>query len=310
VSRASVIICAFDDGRWDLLRRSVASVFSQERPADEVFVVIDHNPGLLDRAHRELDGVQVVPNRGARGLAGARNSGILAATGDILVYLDDDAVAEASWLGALLEPYGDDSVAGVGGRIVPAWQAERPRWWPEEFDWIVGCSYRGMPEARAEVRNLIGCNMSFRREVFERVGAFVEGIGRVGARPVGCEETELCIRLTQGWPGATIVYEPSALVHHHVSAARSSWSYFRRRCFAEGQSKARVASCVGAGDALSVERSYVLRTLRGGVARGIRDVARGNIDGLGRAGSIAAGVVAATAGYADGTATRLLGKAA
>ena len=306
----SVIICAFDDGRWDLLRRAVASVQDQQRPADEIVVVIDHNEGLLDRSRRAFDDVLVTSNRGAQGLAGARNSGIFAAHGDILVFLDDDAVAEPSWLGALLEPYADPAVAGVGGRISPEWQASRPRWWPEEFDWVVGCSYRGMPEDRATVRNVIGCNMSFRREVFDRVGAFTEGIGRVGSSPVGCEETELCIRLHQRWPGNTVVYEPSALVRHHVPADRSSWSYFRRRCFAEGQSKARVADCVGAGDALSVERSYVLRTLGGGVARGIRDAARGNYDGLGHAASIAAGVVMATAGYADGTASRLKGRAA
>lgn len=310
MSTTSVVICAYDDGRWDQLAAAVRSVWSQSHAADETVVVVDHNPALLRRARAELDGARVVPNRAGQGLAGARNSGIAAATGDILVFLDDDALAEPDWLGRLVAPYAEPSVAGVGGRIVPAWQPARPRWWPEEFDWVVGCTYRGMPEDRAPVRNLIGCNMSFRRAVFERVGAFTEGIGRVGTRPVGCEETELCIRLAQGWPGAGIVYEPAALVHHHVPASRASWSYFRRRCFAEGQSKARVTAAVGPGDALASERRYVVRTLGGGVARGLGTAARGDVAGLGQAASITAGVAIAAAGYAEGTLARRRGRAA
>lgn len=310
MSAVSVVVCAYDDGRWDQLVAAVESVRSQSHPPEETVVVVDHNPALLRRARQELSGAQVVPNRAGQGLAGARNTGIAAAGGDVLAFLDDDAVAEPGWLGRLVEPYAEPSVAGVGGRIVPAWQPARPRWWPEEFDWIVGCSYRGLPEDRAPVRNLIGCNMSFRRAVFERVGPFTEGIGRVGTCPVGCEETELCIRLTQGWPGASIVYEPAAVVHHHVPAGRASWSYFRRRCFAEGQSKARVTHAVGASDALSSERRYVRRTLGGGVARGIGAAVHGDAAGLGQAASIAAGVAIATAGYAEGTLSRRLRRAA
>ena len=191
-------------------------------------------------------------------------------------------------------------------RIVPAWQTARPRWWPEEFDWVVGCTYRGMPEDRATVRNLIGCNMSFRREVFERVGAFTEGIGRVGHAPRRAARRPSC---ASGWHSGgrrrTIVYEPAALVHHHVPADRASWSYFRRRCFAEGQSKARVTDC-GRRRRCPVRRAQLRRCGRsgGGVAAGpSAHAARGDYRGArARRPSIAAGVVMAAAGYADGTA--------
>ena len=87
--------------------------------------------------------------------------------------------------------------------------------------------------------------MSFRREIFEAVGAFTHGIGRVGKRPVGCEETEFCIRAQTRFPEGVILYEPTARVRHRVPAARADWAYFRARCYAEGLSKALVTQVAG-----------------------------------------------------------------
>jgi len=302
----SVVICTYDDQRWNGLVRAVGSVVNEVSAPAEVIVAVDHNPDLLARVEAEVDGVRAVPNTGPRGLASARNCGIAAARRPIVAFLDDDAVADPDWVPALAEPYRDPAVLGVGGKILPAWEdGRRPRWWPEEFDWVVGCTYRGVPERRHAVRNLIGANMSFRRDVFGEVGAFLPGMGRLGTRPVGCEETEFCIRVRQRWRDCKIVYAPDAVVHHEVPRVRASWSYFRRRCFAEGQSKAQVAGVRGTADALATERRYVAHTLPQGVARGIKDAIVGReIEALGRAGSIAAGVVVAAAGYAGGTLRR------
>ncbi|MGH9223134.1 MAG: glycosyltransferase family 2 protein [Acidimicrobiales bacterium] len=301
----SVVICTYDEKRWNGLVRAVSSVVNTSAAngasgPGEVIVVADHNPGLQGRVEDEVDGVRTVPNTGRQGLASARNCGIAAACRPVVAFLDDDAVADPDWVPALVGPYRDPAVLGVGGKILPAWEeGRRPRWWPEEFDWVVGCTYRGMPDRRHPVRNLIGANMSFRKDVFDEVGAFLPEMGRLGTRPVGCEETEFCIRVRQRWPECQIVYDPAAVVHHDVPRARASWSYFRRRCFAEGQSKAQVADARGAGDALSTERSYVARTLPRGMARGIKDaVVDREFEALGRTGSIAAGVVVAAAGYA------------
>ena len=70
----------------------------------------------------------------------------------------------------------------VGGFIQPSWQGNevRPSWFPEELDWVIGCSYKGAPEVRSLVRNAIGCNMSFRKTVFEKVGGFNTNLGRFG----------------------------------------------------------------------------------------------------------------------------------
>jgi GT2 family glycosyltransferase len=307
----SVVICAYSDDRWLDLERAVVSVEAQTRPALETVVVVDHNPALLARARSELPGVHSVSNRGERGLSGARNSGVEVARGDVVAFLDDDAAAAHEWLERLAACYGDDDVLGVGGSIEPMWPRARPPWFPPEFDWVVGCTYRGMPSSRTSVRNLIGANMSLRRNALAAVAGFRSGIGRVGTRPVGCEETELCIRALQRWPGRRFVYEPQARVAHRVDAARTGWRYFLRRCYAEGQSKALVTRLCGARDALATERAYTLRVLPLGAFDALREAVRGRRPAQAlAAAAIVAGLSATTAGYVAEQARHVLARGA
>jgi len=155
---------------------------------------------------------------------------------------------------------------------------------------------------RVPVRNIFGGNASFRREVFTTVGGFTGGIGRSTARrPMGCEETEFCIRLGQYLPDKVLVCDNRAVIWHRVTQARSRFSYYRARCYAEGLSKAMVARNVGASDALSTERRYATRTLPLGVIRGVAEGLGGRAAGFGRAGAIVVGFAAVTAGYTVGT---------
>ena len=144
--------------------------------------------------------------------------------------------------------------------------------------------------------------MSFRREVFETLGGFRSGLGRVSTRPLGCEETELCIRACQLWPHSTFLYQPPASVFHRVPANRTCWGYFCSRCFSEGLSKAIVSRYVGAKDGLASERAYTLRTLPNGIICGLADTLfRRDLSGLARAGAIIAGLAVTTAGYVVGS---------
>ncbi len=304
----SVIICAYTEKRWDDLLEAVQSVHAQIVPALETIVVIDHNPALLQCVCAHFSstlstetGLKVIENRESQGLSGARNSGIAAARGEILAFLDDDAAADPDWLAELLEGYQDPAVMGVGGFIQPLWLSGRPAWFPQEFDWVVGCTYRGTPLGDSPVRNLIGANMSFRREVFAQAGGFRSEMGRIGSFPAGCEETELCIRARQLWPEKAMLYKPAARVKHRVPSHRGSTAYFFSRCFAEGLSKAAVARLVGAGDGLSTERNYTLHTLPQGILRSISAALHGRWVGLGQAAAIVAGVAATAAGYASGS---------
>ena len=310
----SVVICANDSARWSQLRAALLSLEQQQlRPAETV-VVIDHNPVLFERARTELRGSIVVENSEPPGLGGARNSGIEVSSGSVVAFLDDDAVASPEWLSLLVEQYSDPEVAGAGGGVEPVWSTERPRWFPSEFDWVVGCTYRGMPDTAKEVRNVFGCNMSFRRDLLNAIGRFRPGLtlrGQTGPRGRGdrrstysCDETELCIRLRQRWPSSKLIYVPDATVFHTVPAARARLRYFLSRCYFEGGSKAVVSALVGAGDALSSERRYTRETLPAGVRHGVADfVQRGDPDGLARAATIVAGLAITTSSYVAGRVT-------
>ncbi len=173
----------------------------------------------------------------SKGLSGARNTGVRAARGDVVVFLDDDARGDERWLEKILEPFADPAVAGCGGWIVPEWQGERPRWFPQTFLWIMGCSYEGLPATGATIRNPIGANMALRRRVFDLVGGFSAGLGRIGTTPLGCEETELCIRYGVNHSDDRFVMVRESVVFHSVPASRTTWDYFFRRCWSEGLPK-------------------------------------------------------------------------
>jgi GT2 family glycosyltransferase len=294
----SAVVCAYTDRRWDDTHAAVASLAAQTRQPQEIILVVDHNPDLQRRLIDSLPDVRVIANAGPQGLSGGKNTGVAAAKGDLITFLDDDAIADEGWLAALRDAYDRPEVAGVGGLTLPLWNTGRPEWFPEEFDWVVGATYRGMKPG--PVRNVLGGNASFRREVFDVAGGFHTGIGRSHGkpRPLGCEETEFCIRLRQARPDTIFRYEDKAVIWHRVPAERERFAYFRSRCYAEGLSKAMVTRSVGAGDGLASERRHALAVLPRGVAANLR--ARR----LGRAGAIVAGLAATTAGYAAGAVHR------
>jgi GT2 family glycosyltransferase len=294
----TVIVCAYTWRRWEVLREGMAAIARQRLAPAETILVIDHNPAMLERARKEFPEASIHANNGKRGISCARNLGVEVANGDILAFLDDDAVPDEDWLAELTHPYSDPHVIGTGGTPRPRWEsASAPDWLPLEFYWTIGCGYRGLPRTVAPVRNPIGATMSFRADVFARIGGFHVGLGRVQATPLGCEETELAIRARKAFPDGAIMHAPEANVEHLVPSDRATWSYFRSRCWLEGQSKALMTDEVGAADGLSAEWDYTLKILPTGVLRGIRDALRGDRAGLRRAGAILAGLAITSGGY-------------
>ena len=298
--KVSVVICAYTLDRWGSLVDSVQSCFAQTLAPFEVIVVIDHNDELLERAKEEFGQCLVVANQSTKGLSGARNTGVALSLGDIVAFLDDDAHAEAPWLERLTEPFGDPSVAGAGGWILPHWEGLAAPWFPETFYWILGCSYSGLPVTNATIRNPIGANMAIRRSVFTKVGGFSSGLGRIGLIPLGCEETELCIRYTKRFANERIVLVRDAVVHHRVPASRLTWHYFWTRCWSEGLSKAAVSTLVGPELSLAAERRHVLTALPRELARSVVAMRRSPRASATRFALVVAGSAVAAAGLVRG----------
>jgi len=301
--RVSVVVCAYSEQRWGQTRGALASVVGQQPKPAQVILVVDHNSALAAWARSELaqvtelGAVTVLESDQQRGLSGARNCGLRAATEPITAFLDDDAEARQGWLESLVQPYGRGDVVATGGSIYPRWPRTRPKWMPLTFDWVVGCSYLGLPESVAAIRNPIGANMSMRTDLALRAGGFDAVVGRVQGRPSGCEETELAIRLAAMQPGAVVLYIPEAAVDHYVSPDRVKVSYFLRRCWHEGRSKAEVVRLAGAGAGLERERRHVASVIPAALLRDLRSAAMADAGAIGRVAAAIAGLAMATLGY-------------
>ena len=293
----TVLVCTYTALRWPELVAGITASREQLRAGDELIVVVDHNDELLARVRTEL-GVTAIANTGARGLSGGRNTGVAAAAGDVVLFLDDDACPAPGWIEAYRLRFVDPSVVAVGGSIRPAWEGGvAPRWFPPEFGWVIGCDYIGLPGDGEQIRNPIGASMAVRRATLNEVGGFSELVGRVGTLPVGCEETDLAIRVRQADPSAVILRDTTARVDHLVPRQRQTVKYFMSRCYHEGRSKAVLSTRVGAADGLSSERSYATKVLPRGMAQHLKAAGGGDGYGVLRAGLVPLGLGATGIGF-------------
>jgi glycosyltransferase involved in cell wall biosynthesis len=310
----SVIICAYTEKRWNELVAAVKSVQQQTMPPEEIIVVIDHNPLLLAKVQANLPGIIAIENTEAKGASGARNCGAIIARGEILAFLDDDAIAQPDWIASLAASYNVPEVIGVGGKINPLWMGKRPVWFPEEFNWVIGCSYKGLPIQNTPVRNVIGANMSVRKDTLLKVGGFRAAFGNNKGsdathtatkwlhHQAGDEETEFCIRVTQQLLGSVWLYTTSAVVLHHVPVQRTRWSYFFWRCYDEGLGKAGLTRLLGMQSGLSSEKTYTFKVLPEGIVRGLADAfLHGEVAGVARAIAILLGLLTTAMGYIVGS---------
>ncbi|WP_181780515.1 glycosyltransferase family 2 protein, partial [Pseudonocardia pini] len=265
---ATIVIPCYTEDRWASLTGAIDSALGQTVPVP-VIVVVDHNPGLAARLRREVSRVTVLENRYAQGVSGGRNTGAEAATTEYVAFLDDDSTADDAWVERLVAGLErEPGAAGAGGAIVPTWTVGEPGWFPEEFGWAVGMTPKDRPLTR--VRNVWGGNMMVRRSTFLAVGGFSGDFGKVGDVPEP-EDTELCLRMNNelgldlGW-----VFVPAAIVHHGVSAHRSTFAFFLERCFFEGAGKAALASRPDQpSHVLGAEGDFVRHALTGGVRRSV-----------------------------------------
>lgn len=243
--RVSVVICTHTLDRYDDFVEAADSALDQTYEDVELVLVSDGNPDVFDAIESDFgdrDDVRTHCNDENVGLLESRNNGARVATGDVVAFLDDDAVADEAWVEALVAIYEERDCPAVGGRMTPAWVAGKPSFLPAEFYWLVGVTHRGYgPDgdetAAGEVRNTFGSNISFRRDVFLALGGFEGDIGgRQGDKNLQGGETELCARLREEY-GHGVYYTPAATVAHKVFAYRTDPAWLLDRAFWQGYSK-------------------------------------------------------------------------
>lgn len=254
--KISVIISTYTLERGEDVLACIRSIKNQTLLPDEIILVLDPKEELITFFKEIIPkDVKLVISHGF-GLSQARNSGVRAAMGDIIVFIDDDAVAEKKWLENLVKNYDSSCIVSVGGLIKPLWSKKKPIWFPDELLWTIGCCYKGLPKEKSHVRNAIGCNMSFRKIVFNNVGFFKENVGRFGTTLLAGEEAEFSMRIIEKTSVDSIIYDPSCLVYHRVPESRTKLGYVLRRSFYEGLSKAIIAK-INKNKNLSTENDYL-----------------------------------------------------
>ena len=250
----SAVVCTHN--RAEYLAKALVSLSGQSLPAEQYEVLVidnsstDKTPAVAE-AYLGRSNWRYI-HEPVLGLSRARNTGWRAAQGQYVAYLDDDAVASEGWLAGIeqaFEMFGP-AVACIGGRCLPIWEAERPRWLADQMLSVFSIyHYADAPLILNDRQWLSGCNIAYRREALERVDGFPESLGRQGMKLLAQEE--IFVRQCLEGLGLASAYQPGAVVGHHLPARRLTKQWFRQHAYWQGRSSAALAARQGDGDSLS-----------------------------------------------------------
>ncbi|XVH31361.1 glucosyl-dolichyl phosphate glucuronosyltransferase [Haloferacaceae archaeon DSL9] len=237
--KVSVVVCTYSMDRYDVFSACVESVLAQTYEPLEVVLVVDGNEAVAERVRAEFgdeENVVIHLNDENSGISYSRTKGAKVASGEVVAMIDDDATAEPDWIAELVRVYEETDAVAVGGHVAADWVTEKPDFFPEEFYWLVGCDERGFGEHMEELRNTYGSNISYKRDVFLRVGGYDENTGRKGDRHIQAHEAPVCIRI-RNETGKGVIYTTRAVVHHKLFDYRGDFGWLVARSFWQGYSK-------------------------------------------------------------------------
>jgi glycosyltransferase involved in cell wall biosynthesis len=250
----TVVLATYN--RAQLLEGALRALASQEVPDSltwEVVVVDNNSRDTTAQVVSAVSKTTASPVRYVfepqQGVSHARNRGIAEARGSILAFTDDDALPAPDWIAQVAAAIGRWSAHGVGGRILPRWEAAPPQWLTSNRHLLNRLAVMDVGEGRLlpcpmEGRPQVwGANMAFRRELFERVGGFDSRLGGVGTKLFRGEEVELINRALEH--GLRIAYDPALTVLHRIGPQRMRKAYFRKLEFDIAQGEARVQPILG-----------------------------------------------------------------
>jgi glycosyltransferase involved in cell wall biosynthesis len=238
LSNISVIVPTFNRGAS--LQRLLASLDSLELPdsVDAEAIIVDNGPTdntreiLIQEKRKQNRFRFAVLKEETRGKSSAVNCGIRSAQGEILILVDDDVVLHPKWLVKHIECYRTTDFDAVQGRILPGVDPEgRPADPSRLREYNIPIVDHG--DEVKEIRGLLATNISFKREVFEKIGFYDPRLG-VGASGFG-EDTEYSIRIRKA--GFKIGYAPHAVVYHELDPRRYGREYNRMVEYRKGLSR-------------------------------------------------------------------------
>jgi len=258
VRSLSVLICTYN--RAAFLRESLVAMLAASRPADAALEIVVVDNRSTDGTREVIAAVAadapvpihyVLENR--QGKSFALNHGLRVASGDIVALTDDDVLVDPAWMVRLVETFESRDVTFAGGKVLPRWGTLPPpelltprgrdMWGP-----LALVDYGDDPVTYDEEtfawRQLpIGANLAFRRDAVQAVGGWRTDLGKVNNTLISGEDHEIFFRLHRAglFRG---VYDPEAIVHHHVPAGRLTRAYFRRWFFWHGRTLARMNSAI------------------------------------------------------------------
>jgi glycosyltransferase involved in cell wall biosynthesis len=276
----SVIVPTHSLDNTQNLIDAVDSLLNQTYKDMEILIVVDGNQELYENVveiYNTQEKLKIVAIKENVGLGGARNEGVKAAKGDAIAFIDDDAVADKKWIECLVDTYQKLDAIAVGGKMLPLWLPQKPDYFPEELGWLVGITQEGFAEEKvAEVRNTFGSNMSFRKQVFEKVGLFSNKTGfKRGTSSTQGQETEFASRM-KAMLGKGIIYNPQAVVYHKIPLQRTKPRTLLRRAFYQGYSKALLKRFNPSSMTLNTETSYLNNLLFAHIPRRIKGIFSSN----------------------------------
>jgi GT2 family glycosyltransferase len=213
----TVVVCT--RGRPLALTQCLDSLRNLDDPRFETLVVNNNsNAQSIDTEVLAKNGFRVVHEQ-RRGLDHARNRGIVEARGDIVAFIDDDCIADPEWLTHVRKAFRNKKVVCVTGRVVPTALEKRSHRWFENvsgFDrgkrtrrFVRDKGSLVVPGGAAQLGT--GCNMAFRRELFDRIGGFDPALD-MGTAVGGGGDIDMFVRVLQ--EGEVAVYTPRAVVQH------------------------------------------------------------------------------------------------
>ena len=256
----SVIVSTFKTNAFPCLLEIIKSLSNQGSFNIELVIVIDENVDLFyqlgeQRKNNTKIDIKLIFNEKNQGLSYSRNMGILHSTGNIVAFIDDDAVPRQKWVSSIIDTFSDPQVGGFAGEVIPEFETQNCGWFPRELFWIISCSYTLTPTTKIEIDRGFGVNMAFRRLLLQKVGMFDTSLGLVQGKWIGGEDTDVFLKIKAN--GFKIMFNPEAVVIHKIPNNRINPLKIVRRAFNGGTSIARFKKMRKYSMVQSKEQSYL-----------------------------------------------------